>query len=91
MTTGTCGGNLLLYMQANWWVRCVHDATVMTPYLHMALRLHESSHDSKAAQKLARVGVGCHAWDDGVVGSFARRHHIGVGGVEDKIVPSVLE
>jgi len=61
------------------------------PYLHMALWLHEASHDSEATQKLTRVGMGRHARNNGVVGPLARCHHIGVGGVKDKIVPAVLE
>ena len=50
--------------------------------LHMSLWLHEASHDPKASSQFPRLLVRGHAWDDGVIGTLPRGHHIRVGWVQ---------
>ena len=61
----------------------VHD------HLHMALRLHEAAHHAKRPNR--RPVLGQKAGDDGVIGPFAGRQTVGVGGIEREIVATVVQ
>lgn len=56
----------------------------------MALGLHEAPHDPKGAEEVS-IGVGCQAWDDGVVGPLVGGNTVGVLLVQYEIVASVLQ
>ena len=61
-----------------------------TSHLQVPLRLLEGAHDAKGAEQVA-LWVGGNAWDDGVVGPLAGPQAVGVLGVQQEIVPPVVQ
>ena len=56
----------------------------------MALGLLEGAHDAKGAEQIA-IGVSCDAWNDGVVRPLARAQAVGVLGIQQEVVPPVVQ
>ena len=60
------------------------------PHLQVPLGLLEGAHDTEGAEQLP-IGVRGDAGDDGVVGPLARAQAVGVLGVQQEVVPPVVQ